>query len=62
VLGPAVWRRGLAALVKHGIGRMEGDGFQLGGVFLIREGKIVAARRHANSAERVDFAALAEAA
>jgi hypothetical protein len=61
VLGPAVWSRGLTALVKHGIGRIDGDGFQLGGVFLVRDGRIVAAERHRTSADRVDFAALAKA-
>jgi hypothetical protein len=31
VLGPAGWQRGLLALLRHGIGRPEGDGFQLAG-------------------------------
>ena len=60
VLGPAVWRRGLAALVKHGIGKPTGDGFQLGGAFIVRDGQIMAAQRLATSAERVDFAALVQ--
>jgi hypothetical protein len=60
VLGPDVWRRGLAALVKHGIGKPTGDGFQLGGAFLVRDRQIVAAQRLATSAERVDFAALVQ--
>jgi hypothetical protein len=62
VLGPAVWFRGLPALLKHGIGKMDGDGFQLGGVFLIRDGKVVAAQRLATSAARADLAALMNAA
>jgi hypothetical protein len=62
VLGPAVWVRGLPALVRHGIGKMDGDGFQLGGAFLVRDGKVVAAQRLATSAERADLAALVNAA
>jgi hypothetical protein len=60
VLGPDVWRRGMAALLKHGIGKPAGDGFQLGGAFLVREGKIVSARQLRTAAERVDFAALVQ--
>lgn len=41
VLGPRVWKRGLidGALKKFGIGGLEGDGFQLGGVFLVKNGE-----------------------
>jgi hypothetical protein len=62
VLGPAVWRRGLFALLRHGIGRPEGDGFQLAGVFLLKNAKIHASFRHASSADRADYLALAKAA
>jgi hypothetical protein len=62
VLGPAVWFRGLPALLRHGIGKIDGDGFQLGGAFLIRNGKVVAVQRLATSAERADLSALLKAA
>jgi hypothetical protein len=62
VLGPDVWLRALPALAKYGLGRIEGDGFQLGGAFLIRDGKVVAAKRLQSSAERINFAKLAKAA
>jgi hypothetical protein len=61
VLGPAIWWRGLWALLKHGVGKLEGDGFQLGGAFLVREGKIVAAQRLATSAERMELKRVASA-
>lgn len=62
VLGPAVWRRGLFALLRHGIGKPEGDGFQLAGVFVLKDGKIAASFRHATSADRADLTTLAKAA
>jgi hypothetical protein len=62
VLGPDVWLRALPALAKYGLGKIEGDGFQLGGAFLIRDGKVVAAKRLKSSAEKIDFATLAKAA
>ena len=62
VLGPDVWLRALPALAKYGLGQIEGDGFQLGGAFLIRNGKVVAAKRLQSSAERIDFAGLVKAA
>lgn len=62
VLGPDVWLRALPALARHGLGRIDGDGFQLGGAFLIRDGKVVAAKRLQSSAERIDFAKLAKTA
>jgi hypothetical protein len=62
VLGPAIWWRGLTALLKHGVGHVDGDGFQLGGAFLVRDSQIIAAVRHHTSADRADYLRLAEAA
>ncbi|MDX1945082.1 MAG: redoxin domain-containing protein [Pirellulaceae bacterium] len=59
VLGPAAIVRGLPALLRHGIGKVEGDGFQLGGAFVIKDSQILAAVRHRTSADRADFAKLA---
>jgi hypothetical protein len=61
VFGPAVWLRGPAALLRHGLGRIDGDGFQLAGVFLLRSGRILTSFRHATSADRPDYLALAKA-
>jgi peroxiredoxin len=60
LFGPAVWWPGLRAVLRgHGIGPLVGDGFQLPGAFLIRDGQVVAAYRHAHAADRPDYSALA---
>jgi peroxiredoxin len=60
LFGPPVWSRGLAAvLAGHGIGPLVGDGFQMPGAFLLRDGRVVAAYRHRHAADRPDCGALA---
>jgi peroxiredoxin len=60
LFGPSVWLRGLAATLRgHLVGRLEGDGFQLPGAFLVREGRIERAYRHATAADRPDYCELA---
>ncbi|MFM8539022.1 MAG: SelL-related redox protein [Planctomycetaceae bacterium] len=60
LFGPPVWWRGFEALVRgHGLGPLVGDGFQMPGAFLIKDGRIVAAYRHAHAADRPDYAGLA---
>jgi peroxiredoxin len=60
LFGPAVWGRGLAAVLQgHGIGALVGDGFQMPGAFLIRDGRVIAAYRHRHAADRPDYGGLA---
>jgi peroxiredoxin len=60
LFGPAVWWAGWRALLAgHGIGPLVGDGFQMHGAFVIRGGRVVAARRCQTAAERPDYAGLA---
>ncbi len=61
LFGKAVWWRGFQAAIlqRHGVGKMEGDGFQMPGAFLIRDGQIVRAVRHQTAADRLDYAELA---
>jgi peroxiredoxin len=42
LFGPRVWKRGFQAgvLKDHGLGKLEGDGLQLGGVFLVESGRV----------------------
>jgi hypothetical protein len=42
LFGPAVWWSGLKAAIfaGHGIGKLSGDGFQLGGAVLLHQGKV----------------------
>jgi len=56
LFGPQVVARGIAALLEgHGAGRMAGDGRQLAGVFLLRDGHVVRAFRHETAADRPDY-------
>lgn len=61
LLGPAVWWRGfLAAIVnRHGVGPAGGDGFQMPGAFVVRDGKVINAYRHTTAADRPDYCTLA---
>lgn len=52
--------RGIPALLRgHGVGRLVGDGFQMPGVFLVRDGVVARAFRHRSVADRPDYCALA---
>jgi len=63
LFGPAVWAGGWRALLAgHGIGPLVGDGFQMHGAFILRDGRVMAARRCQTAAERPDYAAFACAA
>ena len=56
LFGPAVWWRGFKAFVRgHGVGKMDGDGFRLGGTFLIADGRILHAHRNSNAADQADY-------
>lgn len=60
LFGSGVWWRGFSAAILngHGLGMMEGDGFQMPGAFLLRDGQVVKAFRHPTAAERPDYVAL----
>ncbi|MDX2131351.1 MAG: peroxiredoxin-like family protein [Planctomycetota bacterium] len=56
LFGPRVWLAGvLAALRGHGVGRLEGDGFQMPGAFVIHRGQVVRSYRHATAGDRPDL-------
>jgi hypothetical protein len=61
LFGPSVWLRGFQAGIidRHLVGALEGDGFQMPGVFIISDGRIVNSLRHGNAGERPDYLALA---
>ncbi|MCA9136395.1 MAG: AhpC/TSA family protein [Planctomycetales bacterium] len=60
LFGAQVFWRGFksAILDRHGFGKLDGDGFQMPGAFLVRDNKIVTAFRHETSASRPDYCAL----
>lgn len=56
LFGPRVVFAGVrAALRGHGIGKLEGDGFQMPGAFVIHRGRVVREFRHATAADRPDL-------
>jgi peroxiredoxin len=60
LFGPKVWMRGLNATLRgHRVGKLEGDGFQMPGTFLIDRGQIVRSYRHRTAADRPDYARIA---
>lgn len=61
LFGPRVWLRGFIAgiLAGHGVGRLQGDGFQMPGAFLVHKRRIIRAYRHATAADRPDYCELA---
>ena len=64
LFGPSNWIRGIQAglLDGHLVGMLEGDGFQMPGIFIIRDGRVVQAMRHATAGERPDYLSLAKGA
>ncbi len=62
LFGLKVWLRGFRSgiLEGHGLGKLQGDGFQLPGVFLLDHGRVVAEYRHQSAADRPDYRQFAE--
>jgi hypothetical protein len=59
LFGWNVWRRGIQAFFAgHAVGALNGDGTQMPGVFLIRDGRVEKRFVHADAAERPDYVAL----
>lgn len=62
LLGPKVWIRAIAAglLKRHGLGRVVGDLRQMPGVFLIRDGVVLASFVSRTAADNPDFQSLSQ--
>ncbi len=62
LLGPKVWIRAIGAglLKRHGLGRVVGDLRQMPGVFLIRDGVVLASFVSRTAADNPDFQSLAQ--
>lgn len=60
LFGPRVWLRGVVAgvLGGHFVGGLKGDGLQMPGAFVIRDGRVAAAFRHRDAADRPDYCAM----
>ena len=56
LVNPAVWMGWLkGALFQHGIGKIEGDGHQMPGIFFLRGAKIVRSFRYRTIADEPDY-------
>ena len=64
LFGPTVWWRGFVAAIvhRHGVGKLDGDGFQMPGAFIVRDNHLVKAYRHKTAADRPDLCQLATSA
>lgn len=64
LFGPATFLRGLKAAVldRHGFGTLEGNGLQMPGVFLLRNGEILSSYHHTTAADRPDYLGICELA
>lgn len=62
MLDPRVWWRGFQAAIlhRHGFGGAKGNVAQMPGVFLIRDGRIVAGHAHRSPADRPDYLELCQ--
>ena len=60
LFGWNAFRRALGdgAVFRFGFGRIVGNALQLSGAFVVKNGRLVRAIRHASSSERTDFAKL----
>lgn len=60
LFGPSVWWKGFQAAIlsRHAVGKLGGDGFQLGGSFVVRNDQIIQAYRNTNAADRPDYCEL----
>ncbi|NNJ25640.1 peroxiredoxin-like family protein [Alienimonas chondri] len=59
LFSPVVWAKGLAPFLRHGVGPMEGDGFQMGGAFVLSKEGVLAAHIARNAADAPDLLTLA---
>ncbi len=64
LLGPRIWLRGILAglLGGHGVGRMQGNAFQMPGIYIYHCGQIVAGFQHRSASDRPDYLALVKRA
>jgi len=57
LLGPGAWAGGVKAM-RHGVGRLQGDGFQMPGVLVVRHGKVIYRQDFAHVGQCVNWQAV----
>ncbi len=61
LFGPRVWFQGFRALFRgNTVGKLQGDGFQMPGVFILHKGAIIQSYRHAAAGDRPEYACMSE--
>ena len=60
VMGPRVWAKGAKSLLKHGQGLAKEDPLQLGGVAIVRGGKVAFVHRAETSSDNLPVDELLE--
>ncbi|MDX2117822.1 MAG: SelL-related redox protein [Planctomycetota bacterium] len=60
LFGARVWVRGFSAgiLARHGVGGLDGDGFQMPGAFVLKDRRVIRAYRHRDAADRPEYCEL----
>lgn len=61
VMGPRVWAKGIKSLAKHGQGVPKEDPYQLGGVAIVKDGKVSFVHRSETSSDNLSIDTLLEA-
>jgi hypothetical protein len=62
LFGPRVWLQGLRAIFRgNTVGKLQGDGFQMPGVFIVHKGRIIESFKHANAGDRPGYESMAGA-
>lgn len=56
LFGPKVWLSGFRA-IKYGVGPLDGDGLQMPGAFVLRDGQVIKSQRHEYANDRIDACA-----
>ncbi len=60
LMGPRVWLQGLRAMFRgNTVGKLQGDGFQMPGVFIVHKGKLIQSFRHAHAGDRPGYESMA---
>ena len=55
VMGPRVWGKGLKSILRHGQGIPKEDPYQLGGVAVIKDGKVTFVHRSTTSSDNLSI-------
>ncbi|MFG0313859.1 MAG: SelL-related redox protein [Phycisphaerales bacterium] len=59
LFGPRVWLHGLRALFRgNTVGTLQGDGFQMPGVFILHKGTILQSFKHTTAGDRPEYACM----